>query len=392
LASTADEIASTLPSLRAVALDPALTEGLDAEGFRRTPCQPEDPYCLLYTSGTTGRPKGVVLPHRMVLWNGYNTALCWQLRQEDVSPIYTPLYHAGGIGAFLMPIFTAGGTIVLFRGFDASEVLLTLAAERCTVVLGVPTIFKLLADAQEFSTADFRSVRWFISGGAPLPLPLLERYRQRGVVLKQGYGLTEVGVNCFAMSEEESIRKAGSIGRPLLFTRARLIDEAGREVGVGEPGELLLAGPHVASGYWNDPAATAAALDGEGFFHTGDLARRDDEGFFTIVGRKKEILISGGVNIHPAEIEAELLTHPGLADAAVTGVPHETWGEVPVAFVVGGALGACPTPEELLDYLAARLARFKLPKEIVFLDVLPRTAYGKVVKAELREHYLENRP
>jgi fatty-acyl-CoA synthase len=325
----------------------------------------------------------------MVLWNGYNTALCWQLREDDVSPVFTPLYHAGGIGAFLMPILTAGGTLVLFRGFDAGEVLRTLTTERCTVVLGVPTIFKLLADAPEFATADFGSVRWFISGGAPLPLHLHQRYRERGVILKQGYGLTEVGVNCFVMSEAESVTKVGSIGRPLLFTRARLIDEAGREVPSGVPGELLLAGPHVASGYWNDPAATAAALDGEGFFHTGDLARRDEEGFFYIVGRKKEILISGGVNIHPAEIETELLTHSGIADAAVTGVPHETWGEVPVAFVVA-APGVRLTAEGLLEYLAPRLARFKLPREVIFLDVLPRTAYGKVVKAELRERYLSS--
>ncbi|HTQ80349.1 MAG TPA: long-chain fatty acid--CoA ligase [Thermoanaerobaculia bacterium] len=370
--------------------DPSRSPGLAAAEFENVSCAPEDPYCLLYTSGTTGRPKGVILPHRMILWNGYNTALGWQLRADDVSPIFTPLYHAGGLGVFLVPLFTLGGTIVLLRGFDAAQVLRVLAAEHCTVVLGVPTIFKLLADAPEFATADLQTVRWFISGGAPLPLALLGRYRQRGLVLKQGYGLTEVGVNCFAMSEEESVAKAGSIGKPLPFTRARLVDESGREVAAGEVGELLLAGPHVASGYWGDPAATAAAFDNEGFFHTGDLARRDEEGFFYIVGRRKEMLISGGVNVYPAEIEAELLTHPQVSDAAVTGAPHETWGEVPVAFVVTAA-GVRLSAEEILDYLAPRLARYKLPKAVVFLEALPRTAYGKVVKAELRELYLAPR-
>ncbi|MGZ6971417.1 MAG: AMP-binding protein, partial [Thermoanaerobaculia bacterium] len=173
---------------------------------------PEDLYCLLYTSGTTGKPKGVMVPHRMVGWNAFNTVVSWQLREDDVSPIYTPLYHAGGLGAFLTPIFAIGGTIVLHAGFDAEEVLATIGRERCTVVLGVPTIFRMLREAKGFAGADFSSVRWFASGGAPLPLDLIEAWQARGVVLKQGYGLTEVGVNCFAMTEEESVRKAGSIG------------------------------------------------------------------------------------------------------------------------------------------------------------------------------------
>jgi fatty-acyl-CoA synthase len=191
-------------------------------------CRPDDPYCLLYTSGTTGRPKGVITPHRMVAWNAYNTVACWQLSEDDVSPICTPLYHAGGLGAFLMPILLAGGTIVLHREFDASEVWRVIVEERCTVVLGVPTIWKMLADAPEFATADLSSVRWFISGGAPLPRHLVGVFRDRGVVMRQGYGLTEVGVNCFAMSDEEAWEKAGSIGKPLMFTEA-LFPRAARE-------------------------------------------------------------------------------------------------------------------------------------------------------------------
>jgi fatty-acyl-CoA synthase len=355
--------------------------------FERTLCGGEDLHLLLYTSGTTGKPKGVMVPHRMTSWNGWNTALCWGLTENDVSPVFTPLYHAGGLGAFLVPILAAGGTIVLHAGFDAAEVWGTVAKERCTVVLGVPTIWKMLLEHPSFAAADLSSIRWLISGGAPLPLYLIEAYQARGVVFKQGYGLTEVGVNCFAMSVEESIAKKGSIGRPLMMTDARLVDEAGAEVPVGEVGELCLRGPHVSSGYWRNSAATGAALDEDGFFHTGDLARKDADGFFTIAGRRKDMLISGGVNVYPAEIEGELLLHPAVMDAAVVGVSDPTWGEVGVAFVVLRP-GETASKADLLAFAEARLARYKLPKEVVFVEALPRTAYGKVVKGELRDGYL----
>jgi fatty-acyl-CoA synthase len=353
----------------------------------RSTVSPEDVCCLLYTSGTTGRPKGVMIPHRMVAWNAYNTAMCWQLREDDVAPIFTPLYHAGGLAVFLLPIFATGGTIVLHAGFDTGEIWRTIERERCTVVFGVPTIYKMLMDAPEFARADLSSVRWLISGGAPLPLYIIEAYQRRGVVFKQGYGLTEVGVNCFSMTVEQSVEKKGSIGKPMMFTEARLVDGDGREVAAGEVGELLLRGPHVCLGYWNDPGATAAALDADGWFHTGDSARRDDDGFFFIAGRKKDMFISGAVNVYPAEVEGELLLHPGVQDAAVIGVADATWGEVGVAFVVPG--GEPPAPEELVAFLGGRLARFKVPRQFVFVDALPRTPYGKVVKAELAARWEE---
>jgi fatty-acyl-CoA synthase len=373
---------------------------------------PEDLYCLLYTSGTTGKPKGVMVPHRMVAWNAVNTAVSWQLREDDVSPIFTPLYHAGGLGAFLTPIFAIGGTIVLHAGFDAEEVLATIGRERCTVVLGVPTIFRMLREAKGFASANFSSVRWFVSGGAPLPLDLIEAWQLRGVVLKQGYGLTEVGVNCFAMTAEESVRKAGSIGKPLMFTQARLLLEDGREAGVDEIGELLLRGPHVCQGYFRNPESTAAARDAEGWFHTGDLARRDADGFYTIAGRKKDMLISGGVNVYPAEVEGVLFQHEGVKDVVVVGVPDEKWGEVGVAFVVWQEGIETERAEErdsanrkegkrnsskerrraeLAAFVGARLAKYKVPREFVFVDALPRTAYGKVVKGELRSSYLSGK-
>lgn len=392
LAETAAALRELVEVPRWIALDEPLAAGdlsyrelvaaEEAAGFERVPCDPEDVHCLLYTSGTTGRPKGVMIPQRMVAWNGHATVCGWQLREDDVSPVFTPLYHAGGLMAFLVPIFVIGGTIVLHRGFDAAEVWRTIEAEGCTVVLGVPTIWKLLMEAPEFSTADLSRVRWLISGGAPLPHYVAEAYQARGVVFKQGFGMTEVGVNCFAMTPGDSRRKVGSIGRPMMFTEVRLVDGEGREVADGEVGEMLFRGPHVCRGYWNQPEATAAALDAEGWFHSGDLARRDDEGFFWVAGREKDMIISGGVNVYPAEIEAELVLHPRVEDAAVVGVPDERWGEVGVAFVVPRP-GVAPTAEALAVHLGERLARYKVPREFRFLDALPRTAYGKVVKGEL---------
>jgi fatty-acyl-CoA synthase len=338
----------------------------------RQPTTSEATYCLLYTSGTTGKPKGVMIPKRQLYWNGYNTAVNWSLREDDVTPVFTPMYHAGGLAAFLIPTFCAGGTVVIHKAFDPSVVWQTIERERCSVVLGVPTIWKLLMDAPEFATADLSHVRWFISGGAPLPQFVIDAYQKRGVVFKQGYGMTEVGVNCFTMTVDESFRKPGSIGRPMLFTEVELRDMD------GDVGEMFIRGPHVSKRYWGNESATAEAYGADGWFRTGDLARRDEEGFFYIAGRRKEMFISGGVNVYPAEIEAELVAHPGVSDAAVAAVPDETWGEVAVAFVVGSA-----SADELTVWLTARIAKYKIPKRFLFLDALPRTPYGKVVKADL---------
>jgi fatty-acyl-CoA synthase len=247
----------------------------------------------------------------------------------------------------------------------------------------VPTIYRMLMEAPGFHTADLTHVRAFYSGGAPLPEYIINAYQRRGVVFKQGYGLTEVGVNCFAMTVEESVRKKGTIGKPLMFTEARLVDAEGQEVPTDEVGELLLRGPHVCQGYWKNPEATSEALDPEGWFRTGDLARRDRDGFYSIAGRRKDMFISGGVNIYPAEIEAALLLHPAVQDAAVMGVPHDTWGEVGVAFVVVRP-GTCPTVDELSRHLEQRIARYKVPKQFKYVEALPRTPYGKVVKADLK--------
>jgi fatty-acyl-CoA synthase len=334
-------------------------------------------HCLLYTSGTTGKPKGVMIPKRQLYWNGYNTAVNWGLREDDVSPVFTPMYHAGGLAAFLIPVLCVGGTVVIHRAFDVAEVWRTIEQERCTVVLGVPTIWKLLMDAPQFATADVSHVRWFISGGAPLPQYIIDAYQKRGVVFKQGYGMTEVGVNCFTMTVEESFRKPGSIGRPMLFTEVKIVTSDDAHDGIGE---MWIRGPHVSAGYWNNETATREAYGPDGWFRTGDLARVDDDGFFYIAGRRKEMFISGGVNVYPAEIEAELVSHPEVSDAAVIAVSDDTWGEVGVAFVVGNT-----SADGLTEYLTARIAKYKVPRQFVFVDALPRTPYGKVLKEELRK-------
>jgi len=356
------------------------------------PLQAGDPYCILYTSGTTGRPKGAVIPHRQVLWNCINTMISWGLSESDVAPVLTPMFHAGGLFIFLTPLFYAGGRIVLARSFDPEESLRVIDAEGSTVVLGVPTLFQIWMNSPSFPTVDFSKVRFFISGGAPCPVSLMKTWRERkGVVFRQGYGLTEVGVNCFSMTDEESVRKTGSVGKPVFHRWMRQEDAEGRDVPPGETGELLIAGPHVCSGYWGDPEATAAALEyQEGFpwpwFHTGDMGRQDEEGFFYIAGRYKDMIISGGENIYAAEVEAVFREHPAVSDAALIGIPDEKWGEVGLMVVVlkdGQHIEAT----ELQDFCAQRLARYKIPKRVEFRDALPYSPYGKVMKAELRREY-----
>jgi fatty-acyl-CoA synthase len=342
----------------------------------------DDPYCILYTSGTTGRPKGAVIPHRQVLWNCISTVASWGLTEHDVTPVFTPLFHAGGLFAFLTPVLYLGGRIVLAKGFAGDADLRMIERERCTVILGVPTMFHMWGEGTAFRAADFRAVRFFISGGAPCPAPLLEGWRtEKRVVMRQGYGLTEVGPNCFAMTDAESVTKSGAVGRPVLHLEARL-------VGGGHVGELALRGPHVCAGYWRRPDATAEVLR-DGWFHTGDIARRDADGFYYIVGRAKDMIISGGENIYAAEVEAVLHEHPAVAEAALIGVPDERWGEVGVAAVIARPAARISEPE-LLAFCSGRLARYKIPRRVVFVDDFPRTALGKPQKTELRRRCLES--
>lgn len=364
----------------------ALANASDHEP-ERPPLDGETPYCILYTSGTTGRPKGAVLPHRQVLWNCINTVISWGLSEKDVSPLFTPMFHAGGLFVFLTPILYAGGRIVLVRDFDPEESLRTIIEEKCTVILGVPTLFQMWMNSADFEQADFSHVHFFVSGGAPCPVSLMQTWREsKGVIFRQGYGLTEVGTNCFSMTDEESALKAGSVGKPIFHSRMRLVDPQGHEVAVGETGELLISGPHVCLGYWNNPEASQEALV-DGWFHTGDMARMDEDGFFSIAGRYKDMIISGGENVYAAEVEAVFREHHAVEDAALIGRPDEKWGEVGLMIVVLKP-GQTATQEELREFCRMRLARYKVPKEVLFSPGLPYSPYGKVIKAELKKQYI----
>ncbi|HEU5367330.1 MAG TPA: AMP-binding protein, partial [Ktedonobacterales bacterium] len=273
----------------------------------------------------------------------------------------------------------------LLRNSDPGAVLECIEHERCTIVFAVPTVFQMMLEHPRFASTDLSSVRFCVTGGSSCPIPIIEGYFKRGVTFRQGYGLTEVGVNCFSLAPEDALRKAGSVGQPVFHSEARIVDDQNQEMGVNEVGELVLAGPHVCSGYWNRPEATAEAFQ-NGWWHTGDLARRDAEGYYYIVGRKKDMLISGGENIYPAEIEGLLATHPRIAEAAIIGVPDAKWGEVGRAVVVVRP-GEMLTAEAVLAFCDGKLARYKIPKSVVFAPVLPRNAMGKVIKAELREQF-----
>ncbi len=395
-AATAAELGRALGDCRVIAVEGAAIPGAacyedELNGAPETdpvklPLHEEDPVALLYTSGTTGQPKGVLVPHRMVLWNAINTVISWGLSAEDVSPVFTPLFHSGGLFAFLMPLLYAGGRVVITPAFDAGASLRVITDEQCTVILGVPSLFRLWMEAPGFAGADFSKVRWFISGGAPCPVPLMQAWRDAtGTVLRQGYGLTEAGVNCFSMTDDESIEKAGSVGKPIFHSRMRIVDTEGNEAAPGQPGELLIAGPHLCAGYWQNSAATQLALR-DGWLHTGDMARRDEEGFYFIVGRYKDMIISGGENVYAAEVESAFREHPSVADAALIGRPDPIWGEVGVLIVVQKD-GCHATQEELLAFCTGKLARFKMPKQILTVDTLPVSPYGKVEKEVLKRRY-----
>lgn len=347
------------------------------------PVSPEDPALVLYTSGSTGKPKGAVLPHRQLLWNAIATCTGWELGPDDVTPVSTPLFHTGGWNVFALPLWHRGGTVVLFDGFDADGFLAGLEEEGCTVALTIPTQLVMLAGSPRWGRPLPR-LRFFISGGAPCPPSLAERVRAAGYRFREGYGLTECGPNCFALSTEEAERRPGSVGRPVPFLEMRLKTADGREAAPGEPGELLLRGPQMFAGYLRAPERTAEALTPDGWLRTGDLARRDADGVYSICGRRKEMYISGGENVFPGEVETVLSECPGVAEVVVVGVPDERWGEVGRAFVVPHA-GAALAEGEVIAHARARLAGYKVPRSVVFLEGIPRLGSGKPDRRALAE-------
>lgn len=351
-------------------------------------CDPgtdSDPLMILYTSGTTGRPKGALLTHRSVTFNSINTTLSWDLSGRDSTLTHTPFFHTGGWNVLTLPLLHRGGRVLMTPRFNPEETLDLVDKERITILFAVPTMYEMMMRSDNFGSTTFESLRFAISGGAPCPEEIHTRFRERGIQFKQGYGLTEVGPNCFSISLSDAARFPQSVGYPIHNERIRLVDAAGLDVTRGEVGELWLSGPHVFGGYWKNPQATVAAFP-DGWFRTGDLAQQDEEGRTFIVGRRKEMFISGGENVYPAEVERVILSHPAIQQAAVFGLPDPKWGEVGCAVLVREK-GQNIENEALKSHCSLHLARYKIPKRFEFVEVMPLTATGKIAKAELQKTY-----
>jgi fatty-acyl-CoA synthase len=333
-----------------------------------------DGLLLIYTSGTTGKPKGAVLTHSNCFWTNLSLDLTTPVDVDDVVLQVLPQFHCGGWNVQPLLAWWKGARVVLERAFDAGRALELIERKRVTTLMGVPAIYLFLAQHPGFADADLSSLRRAIVGGAPMPEALLETWAARGTAIVQGYGLTEAAPNVLCLPPEDAVRKLGSAGKPYPFV----------DVGLSSDSELLVRGPNVFPGYWRNMEATSAAFTEDGWLRTGDIAERDDEGFYRIKGRLKEMYISGGENVYPAEVEAVLHEHPHVADAAVVGVPDDQWGEVGVAYVVADGL----TEEELVTWCGARLARFKVPRSVHFVADIPRNSMGKVQKSELHEQEL----
>ena len=336
----------------------------------------DDPWGIYYTGGTTGLPKGAVITHGNVTWNSVNTITSWGISANHKAALQLPFFHIGGPNIFMAPLVHTGGTTILCSGFDPDETFDLVEHSGITHYVAVPTMFQMLQAHPRWDQADFSKLELVISGGAPCPLPVMQKFWDRGIDFKMGYGLTEASGNNFWLPPEMVQEKIGSVGYPIFHIDMKIIRDDGSECDAGEAGELLIRGPHIIAGYWKNPAATAETIRDD-WLYTGDVARRDVDGCYSILGRSKEMFISGGENVYPAEIESVLSAHPLVMEAAVVGVAHATWGEVGRAFVV---VTEAYDEEDLRAFLAERLARYKLPREIIVLDALPLTAIGKLDK------------
>jgi fatty-acyl-CoA synthase len=342
----------------------------------------DDGLLLVYTSGTTGTPKGALLTHANCFWTNVSFDRVAGVGGEDTVLQVLPQFHVGGWNVQPLLAWWKGATVVLEPTFEPGRAVRLIQEKRVTTMMGVPATYLFMAQEPGFAAADLWSLRRAVVGGAPMPEALLETWLERGVAIVQGYGLTEAAPNVLCLPPEDAARKRGFAGRPYPHVDVALRDpETGQHLDGPAQGELVVRGPNVFAGYWRNPEATAAAF-ADGWLLTGDVAERDAEGDYRIVGRTKDMVISGGENVYPAEIENVLHEHPAVVEAAVVGVPDERWGEVCAAFVV---LRAETGEEELLEHCRARLARYKVPKTVRVVPALPRNAMNKVVKAELLE-------
>ncbi|WP_067890360.1 acyl-CoA synthetase [Nocardia vaccinii] len=345
----------------------------------------EDPCVIMYTSGTTGRPKGAVLTHGNLTWNCFNVLVESDIAADEVALVSAPLFHAAALGMLCLPVLLRGGCVILLEKFDPAVVFDAIERHRVTRMFGVPTMYDALAALDRWDTADLSSIRVLLCGGAPVPHNTIRRYLARGLSFVQGYGMTEASPGALLLDPGHARTKAGSAGVPSFFSDVRVVDDDGVPVAIGERGEVIVSGPNVMSGYWNRPADTAEVLR-EGWFHSGDVATVDSDGYVYIVDRMKDVIISGGENVYPAEVENVLTAHPAVAACAVIGVPDERWGEVGRAVVVL-ADGQAAEPRTLLAFARERLAGYKVPRSVRFADELPKGGSGKVLKSAVRDLY-----
>jgi fatty-acyl-CoA synthase len=346
---------------------------------------PDEVAVIMYTSGTTGRPKGAMLTHGNFLWNNFNALLGYDTMMDDRTLVVAPLFHIGGLNVTPLGAFLKGATVVLERQFDPQRVLQLIPKHRITTMFGVPAMFLFMSQMPGFAEADMSSVRSFICGGAPVPEALIRLYGARGITFAQGYGLTETAPFASIVPPPHALDKIGSAGIPPFFTDVRCVDDRDDPVPPGERGEVVVRGPNVMKGYWNRPEATDEVLR-NGWFHTGDVGVMDEDGYLYIVDRKKDMIISGGENIYPAEVEDCIYKHPDVAEVAVIGIADARWGEAVCAIVVAKQ-GTAPTEQDIIDFTQGQLARYKQPRRVIFAEVLPRNPAGKVLKFELRDRF-----
>jgi fatty-acyl-CoA synthase len=349
------------------------------------PVSLDDPALILYTSGTTGRPKGAVLSHGNLTWNALNVLVDYDVTSAEVALMVSPLFHVASLGMGALPTLLKGGTLVLQAKFEPAAVLAAIVEHRVTALSGVPTTFQMLAEDPGWATADLSSLTKLTCGGSTVPARVAQAYEARGLAFSSGYGMTETAPGATSLSPRHSRERSTTSGLPHFFTDIRIVDAGGRDLAAGEMGEILISGPNVFRGYWNRPEATAEAMT-DGWFRSGDLGFRDEQGFLTIADRAKDMFISGGENVYPAEVEQVIMELPEIASVAVIGVPDERWGEVGRAIVTSTS-GATVTHEMVARHLNGRLARYKIPRTTIVVGNLPRTASGKVRKRELREQF-----
>ncbi|MBW2410662.1 MAG: long-chain fatty acid--CoA ligase [Deltaproteobacteria bacterium] len=343
----------------------------------------DDTLTILYTSGTTGRPKGAELTHSYYYWNSVNLMCTLGLDIGDTNMIALPLFH---IGALAGPpwVVHSGGKVVLLRTLDPQRFLELIEEEKVTGFGSVPQLLDFLKLVPDFEKYDWSSIRTIMVYAAPVPVTLIKEYEAAGIEVRQLYGLTECNTGT-VLDSENAIAKAGSCGRPFFHTEVRVVEDNGQDLAPGEKGEVLLRAPNMMKGYLNRPEETVAAIK-DGWLHTGDIGKLDEDGFLYILDRKKDMIISGGENIYPAEIEDALLNNPKVMDVGVIGYPHEKWGEAVKAIVVVKE-GENLTEAELIEWCQGKIGKFKIPKTVVITDAIPRTPTGKILKTELRKQF-----